>query len=832
MSALLQRRESAQRLLKFASYRPLQEVRVTSKGHGSWMVRDGLGREYFRFSGRGAFTFKAGGALGRHELSKINSDGSVETHASFSVDCKTELTEQSGTFARLLQDAHWTMASWNEGYSHVRFGSRIYNFYHFCLRDNTHVVKGMKWFNPSMKDAVDLNAEAQRRDGMIWDTVKKPEKFDSYWDMVFGPKGFQVQIGEPPVLLHRTPVEADLEYLFVLALHQAWQATGDDAWMISRLENAIRAIRFATTSPYYWSRKRRLIKRAYTIDTWDYQFHEDAKLTGHGMLTDAKKTPFSIMHGDNTGLAAACQCLSEMLERAGRAKEAGRYAALGREILKRLSKISWNGGFFRHQTPEGPPVTRDVGVDESTQVSLSNTYALNRGISHAQAVAILRTYQRIEREMPADSPAEWFMIYPPFQRGFDAPGEYMNGGVSTIAAGELAHGAFEHGFEAYGADILRRVETLGRVHDGYLHCVLRGNKARPPQRTFEKVDLRPQAHVDFRGAGAPGVAGWSGEGKNDLSAMPTGALRFHDIPFDVIDPAKNGRRACLGISQRDGYRREIIVPVARSTASIYLLHTASGSVNPVGTVEFRYADGSTAVAPIDGARVAGWWTPGDFDKDPSWWPQQDRLRPAARIAWRGRNAVCPNIGVYVCGVDNPHPEREIKDLRFQSWPTGALWFVLGITLSSAKTWFDPGDVSFGIPDDWGAAAVTYALIEGLAGAKDTGIAFSRAQLSPRWEAAGVNAARATFKYEASGGYVSYVYQKSSGGILLEFTGTADATRLEILLPVGAKPTALILNGATMPIRIRRVEKSRYVCLDVAGAGVHRAQLKLTRSRQK
>ena len=808
------------------SVRPLGRVEVTGPAKGIWIVRDGLGREYLCGVGKAKFAFRAAGALGRHTVQLLNEDGRMLGQTTFRVDCKTEIRDEGGIYGRLLQDAHWTLATWTEGYAHVRYGPRIYHFFHYCLRDNTHAVKGMKWFHPSVKDAVDLNAAVQRRDGMIWDTVKKPESFPSYWDMVFGPKGFMRQVGDPPVLLHRTPVEADLEYLFVLALHQAWQVTGDDGWMASRLENAIRAIRFVTTSPYYWSRKYRLIKRAYTIDTWDYQYHEDVKITGHSMMIDPAKTRFNVMHGDNTGLAEACRCLSDMLQRVGRGREAARYARLGQDILDRLSKLAWNGHFFRHQVPEDSKVKRDLGVDETTQVSLSNTYALNRGISHEQAVAIIRTYQRLRREMPAGAPAEWFMIYPPFPHGYDEPGEYMNGGVSTIAAGELAHGAFTNGCEDYGADILRRIEALGRPHGGYLNAVLRGHKPRPPQRTFVTLDLRSLAHVDFRGTGAPGVTGWTGEGKNDLAAMPTGRRVFQGVPFDVIAPAQNHRRACLGIAQREGYRREVIVPVGRKAACAYLLHTASDQSNPTGVVVFRYVDGTQATVPISSARVSNWWMPGNFDKDPGWWPQQDRLRPWARVAWRGKNAVCPDVGVFVCGVDNPQPEKVIADLALQAWLDTSLWFVLGITLCSAKTWFDPGTVSHGIPDDWGAGAVAYALIEGLAGVKDTGKALDHALVAPRWSAAGVKRAQATIKYEASGGYVHYRYQETARALSLELTGTAEEMTLEILLPHGKKAKVVQVDGKETAFRSKKIEKSAYVCLNLKGLGAHQVQVQV------
>jgi hypothetical protein len=60
----------------------------------------------------------------------------------------------------------------------------------------------------------------------------------------------------------------------------------------------------------------------------------------------------------------------------------------------------------------------------------------------------------------------------------------MNGGVTSIVAGELAHGAFMHGYEVYGIDILTRMLTLSNKTRGYLHCTYRGEMPELPERNF------------------------------------------------------------------------------------------------------------------------------------------------------------------------------------------------------------------------------------------------------------------------------------------------------------------------------------------------------------
>ena len=124
--------------------------------------------------------------------------------------------------------------------------------------------------------------------------------------------------------------------------------------------------------------------------------------------------------------------------------------------------------------------------------------------------------------------------------------------------------------------------------------------------------------------------------------------------------------------------------------------------------------------------------------------------------------------------------------------------VLGVTLSDKPVYFEPDMVSAGIPDNWGAAAVVYALVEGLCGVKDRGVAFSKALISPRWIAAGEDKASVVIKYPASNGYISYHYQIRGNSLELEFTGSLDQSELEVLLPEGKGVSGVKINGLEAP----------------------------------
>ena len=172
----------------------------------------------------------------------------------------------------------------------------------------------------------------------------------------------------------------------------------------------------------------------------------------------------------------------------------------------------------------------------------------------------------------------------------------------------------------------------------------------------------------------------------------------------------------------------------------------------------HYADGSSYSEYIEGGKnVASWWEPHDskYNRD------GPRINDTLRLAWHGSSRGLVEVGVYAVGFNNPHPDRKIASLAFEAGVGNSKWMVLATTLSDAPVFFAPyDDLSTGIPDGW-SAAVIYALIEGLAGVKDDGVAFSRARLAPRWEAAGVRKTEATVKYPASD-HLAYLYSPQLG----------------------------------------------------------------------
>jgi hypothetical protein len=319
------------------------------------------------------------------------------------------------------------------------------------LRDHYYQGRGFRYFEEDVTSALDAFRQAQHPDGSFPDFLARPDH---------------------NISAYRTPVEADVEYLFVLAVYEAWKMTGNDAWLIANLEPMQRAINYTLTNPLRWEPSLGLVKRPYTIDTWDFEFGPTVLDPNTGQPAPRHwiddRTVWGIFHGDNTGLVMALRALAQAEAYLGQIDNAHHHQDLANTILNNLNNLSWNGSFYTHHVKLGPWPGIE-GVDEASQLSLSNALALNRGtLSHEQGRAVIEEY-RTRLHRPGNVAfAEWWSIDPPFPHGNfgmggrlgEYPGYYVNGGIMPLVGGELARGAFRYGYEAYGFDILRRYYNL------------------------------------------------------------------------------------------------------------------------------------------------------------------------------------------------------------------------------------------------------------------------------------------------------------------------------------------------------------------------------------
>lgn len=791
-------------------YQPLETIRFTGLPESTLEVYDAAGNAYVTTKVKGDFSFMVGGNLPFSLVVLKNKKQEVIDRCLLKLEAETHIWDSTGYYQSMFKRLYQTLVTYNEG-AILRYNHKFYRTFVSWFQDHMYALQGFRYFEKDIKSGADLIEAGQREDGMVHDNFKHPLSAAAPWKNRFDYGNF-VHVPEDPLssaIFVRIPVENIAEFTYIELVYNIWYITGDNDWMRKKLDSMLKAVNYSFTDPYRWSEKFQLLKRGYTIDMWDFQNDVDTKLAGNDIMRiDLDTARFGIFYGDNVRMAASCGYLAEMLEAGERLNESREIKIKGENLKKRIDELSWNGNFYRHIIPENHNFTYDFGVDETRQVTLNNAYVLTRGVTHNQATAIIKTYQQIRSEMPKSSPGEWYLCYPPYEKGWPHPKwEYMNAGVSPIVAGQLSKGAFEHGFEAYAVDILNRLYQLsGQSNERYKACY-KGAIEPKPERNFDTLSLRQWCNTDFSGNTVAGVNGWTGEGDNDMVAIPTGKQVFKDIPFDIVVPASNQQRACIGLSSVKGYAASVSIPLNKKTRSLYLLHTAGKFDACVGALLFNYTDGSKEALEVNQKTVGNWWYPSVKSNN-------------CKVAWTGSNPHSQQIGVYVWGINNPHPDKTIKSVELVASITDALWMVLAISLCDQPVYFDQGILSYGIPDTWGAGDCFIALMEGLCGVQSLTPALAKARIAPRWSATEAREVQVVSKYEASGTYVAYQFKKNRNSLLLTLTGSFSEGQVEVLLPEGFTAKNLICNGENKSFEVKKVEQSSYLVTSLTKTGVY------------
>lgn len=322
------------------------------------------------------------------------------------------------------------------------------------IRDYSDMLRGIRYFEKDLKSTIDHFSETQAVNGRIFDYFttfpEKPPCEKENWTKYV-----------------RVPVEADVEFRFIKAAFLSWQAHGDDHWIVTLLPHLSKALDYALQHQLRWDATNNLVKRPYTIDTWDFAY-----TAGHHdwlQFQIDERTFWGIFHGDNSGYYEALKILAYLSAHFGNKTESDHYGKLADQIKAQCNAVCWNGSFYTHFVKLNE--CKIEGVDESAQLSMANPMAINRGITNReQAQSILAEYQKRQKANPGVF-AEWFSIHPPFPDGIFGDeklvgGAYINGGIFPLAGGELALAAFENGQESYGVEILQKYTRLINQHDG------------------------------------------------------------------------------------------------------------------------------------------------------------------------------------------------------------------------------------------------------------------------------------------------------------------------------------------------------------------------------
>ena len=317
------------------------------------------------------------------------------------------------------------------------------------IRDHVHVTKAMRHWEHDLSSFLNFIIDTQREDGQFYELIKQVD--DLHWTYVN--EDCRVMYPDDNLSLVRLELEADIEYLVVEGAMYLYRTTGDDEWLARVLSRLEKGIDYITSDPKRWDAAHGLVKRPFTIDTWDFISREDACENRR----IEENTPMSIMHGDNSGVYQAMRQLAWFNRRLGREVRAVDWDKRAEELKANMFRHLWNGRFFMHQLH-----LNHAGIDdkETERLSLSNPYDINRGVTDlATSRAIIEEYMKRRETTPLF--AEWFSIDPPYKQFYHyKKGSYVNGAISPFTAGELAKAAFNNGYEEYGWDIIARFMEL------------------------------------------------------------------------------------------------------------------------------------------------------------------------------------------------------------------------------------------------------------------------------------------------------------------------------------------------------------------------------------
>lgn len=388
----------------------------------------------------------------------------------------TEFGQGAGKYKELFDATKSLLLNATEA-GKVELGGKQRTQFVPWIRDNVHVMKAMKYFEKDISSFWEFYMETQTEEGLYFDYYFPIESDLNQRMNLFSKRYWQIFPSEK-LQMHRLPVEADLEYLMVEGAYYIWQATGDNKYIAEWMDDLEKGLYYSMNDPLRWSKKYQLVKRGYTLDTWDFmqlpvdraEYTRQGKDVQKGIFNIDETTPMGIMHGDNSGMYAACRQLSIIYNSLEDMEKSAIWKNQADIFRLRINKTCWNGKYYSHFV-EDDPMPQYLKMDQRNTLSLSNPYDINRGVpTQEMAASIIRTYHSLKEKNEMNSFSEWFGVYPPVRPHFAdyEPGSYMNGGVNTIVGGELAKAAFQHGFEKYGIDILDRVFDLVQKHNGDL----------------------------------------------------------------------------------------------------------------------------------------------------------------------------------------------------------------------------------------------------------------------------------------------------------------------------------------------------------------------------
>ncbi len=398
--------------------------------------------------------------------------------------------EQFDFFYNMMQNQ---LLTWPEGQVYnLSDGDRVRQSVGW-IRDDTFTLEGSKYLISTSASWIDFYLSQQRKDGMLYEKIEPNQTPQTYY--FYLPSDCYKYVEENIGGVTRLDIEADVEFLFIQAAYETWQATGDHAWMKEILPGLDKALTYIRTDKTRWSSEYGLAIRANTIDTWDYYYTNEHRAVSPWWEPKPgfSKTAMCVFYGDNTGFyQAACQ-LAEMYRVTGNKSRMNYWLKEAANVRENLMKTAWNGNYFAHMVhidPKPDDEMDSIFMKEDfkkdwDRLSLSLTYSLNRGFfTQEEGQRVIESFRDFRDNPPAIESgvgtetderyfSEWVTIYPAYLDGFGGAksvGTGMNACLCSFGAGALSKGSYLYGYADYGTNILERLKDLC-VRDGQIYFV-------------------------------------------------------------------------------------------------------------------------------------------------------------------------------------------------------------------------------------------------------------------------------------------------------------------------------------------------------------------------
>jgi beta-galactosidase len=198
------------------------------------------------------------------------------------------------------------------------------------------------------------------------------------------------------------------------------------------------------------------------------------------------------------------------------------------------------------------------------------------------------------------------------------------------------------------------------------------------EEAFFPVDMRKACNMGFKDdVAGDHKGGWTDQGANDMRYFPVGPQVLGGVKFDVIDPARNDGKSCIVLKGKPcpyfpAQSNEIPVGGLRLD-KLYFLHAVEGATGGrQASYIVHYSDGAYVEVPVRlGSEVQGWSSP-------------PANLPNAKVAWSGKNDVCPNlVSVYTTAWQNLHPNNSIDSVKMVTGGEDGVPILIAVTGAKA-----------------------------------------------------------------------------------------------------------------------------------------------------